>query len=212
MKRTAIRVLLTILMVGALSSCLSTEASIDFSGDRTQLSLVYTIPRSVWDLGVFDEGSPERAIPVSERDARETAGLYDDVDLVRYTLRRGDDAVTIETIYRVESDDSLAALWGTIGSGHLVIDRERGAITVPIGAGIGSVDGDQRQLIADTFRDQTFSLELRAPAAIQGEPPQRPSGTVIDNGSTSIFQWEVPMADLMLAEEPSEVRARWEVP
>jgi hypothetical protein len=173
--------------------------------------MTYTIPRAIWDLGVFDHSSPERAIPVSERDARETAGLYDDVILEDYRIDEGDAEVVITAAYRVGSPESLAALWGWSDGGSLRLDHAAGTLTVPLAGGVDPVDSHQRELIAETFRGRHFSLALTAPGTVQLEPLGGINGAVTRPRDDATVRWEAPMGDILLSREDLALQARWEV-
>jgi hypothetical protein len=209
---TTAKALIGVIATLTLTSCLSTDVSLDLRNrDTTRMEIVYTIPQAIWELGVFDHASPERAIPVSERDVRETAGLYDDVTLDRYHLDQRDDHVIVTVVYLVGSPESLAALWGWSDSPSLVLDHEGGMIAVPLTGGVETVDSQQRELIVETFRGRHFSLSVIAPGAVELEPPRGVSGTVHRPRDTGTARWEIPMGDLLLADDQIVLQARWEV-
>ncbi|MFW5693888.1 MAG: hypothetical protein ACOCYB_01875 [Alkalispirochaeta sp.] len=211
--RTVLRLLFGAVVILMLSSCLSTEVSIDVSDEQDiRLDLVYTIPRAVWELGVFDSTSPERAIPISERDARETAALYPDVTLVDHTLRQDGEIVAVSIEYSVGSAESLADLWGWAGESRLEFDPDSGVLRIPVHGAQGPVDREQRELIDEVFRDQEFSLTVRAPARVDTTGPELPDAAwdqdTVDNTAT----WTAPMGPLVLYDRSAFVEVRWEVP
>lgn len=200
-------------LVLALSSCLSTEVTIDLRDDEDlRLQLVYSMPRAVWELGVFDSTSPERAIPISQRDAREAADLYRDVNLVGHTVREDGETVTVEMEYSVGSAESLAGLWGWAGDGQLELDQEAGSIRVPIAGNVSDVDSEQRELILEVFREQQFRLTLNAPGALQTTGPEVQGASWQSASEDRSATWTAPMGPLMLSNEDSALEAHWEVP
>lgn len=211
MKSTTAKALLGVIATLTLTSCLSTDVSLDVRDpDSTRMEIVYTIPQAVWDLGVFDHASPERAIPVSERDARETAGLYADVTLERYTLDTRDDQVVVSVTYVVDSPESLSALWGWSDTGSLVLDHAAGTVSVPLSAAVETVDPQQRELIAETFRDRHFSLTVIAPGPVTFEAPPGVDGTLSRPRNDETARWEGPMGEILLNDHDVTLRARWE--
>ncbi|MCG8479067.1 MAG: hypothetical protein MI724_08235, partial [Spirochaetales bacterium] len=67
MKKLIVVVIITAVF---LTACLSTNVSLDIRNPESiELAIDYEMPRSIWELGVFDRDSPERPIPVSLRDA-----------------------------------------------------------------------------------------------------------------------------------------------
>jgi len=211
--RAVLRSLLITVVAVSFSSCLSTDVSIDFRDDEEiGLQLIYTIPPAVWELGVFDSTSPERAIPISARDAREAANLYDDVTLVEHHVREGDEAVTVRIEYAVGSPESLANLWGWAGESRLQFDPDTGFLRIPVNGEGVPVDGEQRELIREVFRDQQFSLTLRAPERVTVTGPEL-SGSSWERGSgDDTATWTAPMGRLLLHDRNAVVEARWEVP
>lgn len=207
--RTAVQITLaTIIAVIGLSSCLSLDVTLSLREDSSDLTFVYTIARSVWDLGVFDEGSPERAIPVSERDARETAGLHDGVSLEEYRISESPETVEVRVVYRTDSEEALAALWGAVGGSRLSLDRDAGTLTVPITAGTGPLDNDQRELIAGGFEGYHVSLSVVPPARTTATVVERPPfGEVVTEDRNA--RWSAPMSTLMTAEGPVSVSVSW---
>lgn len=209
MKRSPSAIVRSILMlVVALTftSCLSTAVTFDVSDTRTTLRFAHTIERAVWDLGVFDAQSPERAIPVSERDAEETAGLYRDVDLTAYDIEVGADTVRVEVEYTVGSAESLAGLWGEMGGRRLSLSET--GIRIPLAAGVGTVDEDQRSLIEEMFRDQVLQVQVRAPGSVtSADAGDVPVSTTEDRGGIELT---MPMGDLMTAPNATVLTVDWE--
>ena len=198
-----------VVIVLSLSSCLSTEVDLDLRDPTvSRLAITYRMPRSLWDLGVFDEASPERAIPVSERDARETAGLYADVELESYELQQGEELVTVTVAYSAGSAQSLAALWGRNGATGLDLDYGAGYIEIPVAQATGPVDEEQRNLITEAFRGQYFDLRVRTPAPAELNSPSMVPGTVERNGETDL-QWRANMAELLLQTQAPTVTVQW---
>jgi hypothetical protein len=200
-------------LVLTLNSCLSTDVSIDLRDEQDiRLQLIYSVPTAVWDLGVFDSTSPERAIPISERDALETANLYEDVTLISHTVREKSDTVTIEMEYSVGSAESLAGLWGWAGNSRLGLDMETGSITVPVNGGGSAADREQRELVLEVFRDQHFSLTVVAPGPLRTSSTDIPDASWQRGSNDETATWTAPMGPLVLHEGDSIIEARWEVP
>lgn len=215
------RLLLVAAVLPLLAGCLSTEVELSLAEAGGSLSIIYVIPAELWNMGTFDEASPERAFPVSERDARETAALYPDVQLSRYQLRSVNESIQVEMEYRAESDDSLSRLWGSLGTGWLVIDREAAQLTLPVGGGVGETDQEQADLLRDLFagHSATFQFDLSAvvsgsdsaellvleggSSSGSGEPASVQSGR---NGTGSV---RLPMERIVTTREPLAIRARW---
>ncbi|MFA7568033.1 MAG: hypothetical protein WCY01_13485, partial [Alkalispirochaeta sp.] len=114
MKKTS-RFLILITVVFGLSSCLTTEVELDLRRQNDlRLTLVYHMPLTLWQFGVFDDESSERAVPVSRRDAEETAVLHDDVTLERYSLEERNEEAVITVVYHSKTPAGIAAVWGDV--------------------------------------------------------------------------------------------------
>lgn len=209
--------LLVSTLMPLFAGCLSTEVSLTLAETGGTLEIRYIIPAELWTTGVFDEDSPERMLPVSERDARETANLYADVELLQYRLRSVDEMIHIETRYRSASDASLSALWGSVGTGWLSIDRAAGELLMPVGGGVGPTEPVQAELLSDLFSGQTarFSVDLSALTTDRGEVQttllsggQSQAGA--DPGSgPGTAALELPMEQLVTSADPLILRAAW---
>jgi hypothetical protein len=216
-----IRLIFVFLVTAAvLSSCLSTEVSIDLSrADALSLDIVYRMPRSLWEFGVFDEESSERAVPVSRRDAEETAVLYPDVTLRSYEVREQGDEISVSVSYDVGSVDSLEALWGGVSAGsRMDLSFEERRIRLPVGEGPPpeGYDQEQVQLISRLFENQVFSVSIRTPARITSRsfpatvPVVDATSRSEDAASNTVATWQVSMADLLLAPDSKEIVLEWE--
>ena len=199
MKRSAAKMLFLLLSPLVFTACLSTEVTLDLR-ERSALvgEFVYTIPRQVWDLGVFDSASPERAVPVSERDARETAGLYQDVDLASYSVHEGDDEVVVRARYQAGSLQSLRGLLG--GDGTLRLDEANRTMRISLSEGLQTIESAQEALVRDLFRDRVFALTVISDLELSLR-------TAPDYGSLSTsaddhYTWQCALSDLLL--DPSE--------
>ncbi|HKK48747.1 MAG TPA: hypothetical protein VJ932_06590 [Alkalispirochaeta sp.] len=211
--RAVLKPILVAALAVFLSSCLSTDVSIDFRDDgEIGLHTVYTMPKAVWELGVFDSTSPERAIPISARDARETANLYADVTLVDHTVREAGDQVTVEIMYSIGSAESLADLWGWAGEHRLEFEPETGFLRIPVNGERVPVDEDQRELIREVFRNQQFTLTLSAPGELNTTGPELPDASLTEESDTNTATWSAPLGSLLLHEDSAFIEARWELP
>ncbi|MFW5642634.1 MAG: hypothetical protein ACOCYQ_01280 [Alkalispirochaeta sp.] len=212
--------LMVLLTATVLTSCLSTEVSIDLSrGDTFSLDIVYRMPRSLWEYGVFDEENSERAVPVSRRDAEETAVLYSDVTVTSYEIDEHGDEISVTVSYRIGSVESLEALWGGVSSGsRMSLSLEAGTLRLPVGEGPPpeGYDQEQAQLISRLFENEVFSITIRTPGRItsstfpeaveQDTEASRSGGSSADEVAT----WQVAMGDLLLAPGSKEIVLAWE--
>lgn len=208
MKKLTVVVTITAVLSTA---CLSTNVSLDVRNpERIELAIDYEMPRSMWELGVFDQDSPERPIPVSLRDARETAGLYDDVELVDHSIDAGDERVSVTTRYRIGSVESLASIWGRIEGRVLEFDPAGGELSIPLARGLAAADEEQRTLIADAFRGEQFSIRIRGSHPMEIIVADIEGARLESDRRGRDLTWSVPMATLLLSREDVILRARRE--
>jgi hypothetical protein len=208
------RVLLLSAVVFALTSCLSTEVELDLrNGNALILDLTYRMPIGLWEFGVFDDETPERAIPVSRRDAEETAVLYEDVTLVSYTLREEADRAVVHVVYRVESVSGLQGLWGRVAGSPLDLSFESGRLRLPLSSGgpDDGIDPQQRDLIEEVFDGEVFSVAIRTPEPITAMELPRIDGAEDTRGDDDRrIVWQAPMGALLSTETPAQIRIEWE--
>lgn len=208
------RVLLLSAVVLALTSCLSTEVELDLRNqDELILDLTYRMPIGLWEFGVFDDDSPERAIPVSRRDAEETAILSEDVTLVSYTLREEAERAVVHVVYRAESVRGLQDLWGQVAGTPLDVAFESGQLVLPISSDgpDEGVDPHQRDLIADVFAGEVFSVTILTPGSITAvEFPRFAGAEDVQDTEDRRIVWRAPMGALLSAETAAGIRLQWE--
>lgn len=207
-----VQLLLILSLLLFVSSCLSTKAEIDIrSADDFVLDMTYEMPIGLWELGVFDENSSERAVPVSRRDAEETAALYDDVTLDTYQLTDTGEIAEIHVVYRSRSVESLRGLWGTVSGEQLTLDYSAGTVTIPLNKGTPEtgIDREQRELITEVFAGEVFSIRVKTPAPISGVTFPEMEGHQVEGTDGSVFQWSAPMAELLLSDGPNRITIRW---
>jgi hypothetical protein len=210
--KTLLRTVLLGFLALMTTSCLTTRVDLDLrSDDRLILSLTYEMPISLWQFGVFDEESPERSIPVSRRDAEETATLYEDVTLETYELVEKDDVAVIHVVYHAGTVESLQGLWGRVAGAELELSFETGTLTLPLNEGVpeGGVDPQQRDLITEVFEGEEFSVTVRTPGEVRPIAFPEIPGFTSDEPKSDEFQWSAPMAAILLAESPNVIELTW---
>lgn len=209
-----LRTFIVLLIGGLLTSCLSTEVELDLTNaDEIVLDLTYRMPLSLWQFGVFDEESPERTIPVSRRDAEETATRLEGVTLERYTLEESDEAAVIRAVYTADSVEALRGLWGRVAGKELALSFEDGTLELPISDAIpqDEIDPQQRAVIEEVFTGHTFAVSVITPGAIvDASYPNVPEETVETTDSPSNLRWTAPMASIFSTSEVRSITIGWE--
>jgi hypothetical protein len=196
-----------------LTSCLTTEVDIDLrTHNDLRLTLVYRMPLSLWQFGVFDEDSQERAIPVSRRDAEETAILHPQVTLETYSLdESGDDAV-ITVVYRAASTEGLQALWGEVAGEPMDLSLDGRRLVLPLTEGLGETTADpqQQELIGQVFLDRHFRVTVHTPDETkEAVYPDIPAGEILPVSGEATVSWEAPMAEILTARAGQNIAVEW---
>lgn len=203
-------VALSVLLLG-LSSCLSVEAEFDMRrSGYVDLTMRYRMNEALWDLGVFDENSPERAVPVSRRDAEETALRYEDVTLQDYRVHREGETVTVTVRYRAGSAGSLQGLWGVAGGGPLSLDERGRGISIPLAADPAELAPEQRELLGHIFSNQHVRITVLAPAAVVRGGLEGATGPIGEEREGQRYTLTLPMADLVTAARPVTLQVEWD--
>ena len=199
-----------VLILLLLSSCLSVEAEFDLSRtERMDLTLRYRMSRTLWELGVFDDTSPERAIPVSRRDAEETALRYPDVTLQMHRIEQEEEIVTVTVQYRAGSADSLQHLWGASGGGLLILREDSRGVSIPLAPQAPGVDQDQRDLLEHLLANQYARVTVLAPRDIRGSATMGLGQSREEETQGNRYSLSVPLVDLVTSPQPAEITLEW---
>lgn len=210
-QRRRLLFLLISVVVPMLASCLSVEAEFDLRrDDRLSLTMVYRMSTALWELGVFDEGSQERAVPVSRRDAEETALRYEGVTLEEHAVTDDGETVAVTVKYQARTRDSLRKLWGSAGGSPLIFAEGSRSITIPLASGDSSMDREQRNLVRQVLADQTARVMVITPDPVRSAET---TGGLQDGGDQHLqdnrFSVTVPLARLVTADQPGEIVLEW---
>ncbi|MFO7780538.1 MAG: hypothetical protein R6W94_02830 [Spirochaetia bacterium] len=179
---------LTAAVVVLLGSCLNVETHIDLDADYSgRVTVSYEIDTELWELGVFDSDSSGRAIPVSEADFRRTARRVEGVELLGYTLTRGDSVTGVEA--RLSFSD-LEALNGIYSPGRslITIDEQDGGRVYmqQLRTGEESAVGD-REFLEAYFSGYDVAFTVTAPSQISSVS----TGEVLDDGVTGRLSLDI---------------------
>ncbi len=205
-----LRTLLLAVSAMSLTSCLSLETELDLRReDALVLTMRYTVDRALWELGVFDEESQERAVPVSRRDAEETALRYSDVTLEEYRLEDKGEEVTVSVRYRAETVESLRALWGTAAGTPIAFQAGYRGVSIPLATGPESVDPEQRAFIHDLFRDRHLRITVITPGPIEHVALTAPESDRQEQREGNRYSLTVPLAELLTFTGTSEIVLDW---
>lgn len=191
-------------LVFPLASCLSLEAEIDLrNAEAMLLTMHYRVDGTLWELGVFDADSSERAVPVTRRDVEETALRYDDVTVELYRQESEEDTMRITVSYRVGSVESMEALWGHTGGGSLHFDPLSGLVEIPLAPGQDAITRDQREFLREIFAGRTMQLAVVTPftvsrADLTGFSTDDAEEPVVEGSRVRV---ELPLAELLSRSE-----------
>lgn len=191
------------------TSCLSMEVEVDLqSSHHMDLALTYRLHSALWDLGVFDQESPERAVPVSRRDVEETALRHPGVTVEHYNVTRQDNTVVVEVRYRAADARGLAGIWGAAGGEPLTLSRNPAGnshLILPLTPEGAVPDDAQRQLLENVFRDQTMRVTVQLPAAATSATAG-PLEVLRDRSAVSVA---APLDRVLTAPESLKLEVRW---
>lgn len=192
-----VRAAAVLLLVLLLSGCLSIDVTVDVTRQESvDVTFRYIINRETWDLGTFDDDASERAIPVSRRDAEESALLHDGLELLDWRLDETEAVATITTVYRAHSSEALAALWGGAGGGRAEWDPSRRRLVLPVVSGAEAAVTDDPAaagLLDLVFAGQTVRIALDAPGALSvGSAPaevEHQLGALLTRRDPLVLTW-----------------------
>ena len=208
--RKSLQLLFLVVPLLVLVSCLGVEAEFDLrETDRLGLTMRYRMTRSLWELGVFDEESQERSVPVSRRDAEETALRYTDVSLDRYDLEQTGEEVVITVRYVAGSVESLQGLWGNAGGSPIELSPDSGGIVIPLTPGVVEMDRQQRDLLRSIFADRDAVISVLTPRNIADARVIGPVSTGEEQHGAARFDLTIPMGDLVTRSEATVLEVEW---
>jgi len=209
------RLILPVLAGFLLSSCLSVETEVDLRrSDRPELTMRYRMARSLWELGVFDSDSPERAVPVTRRDAEETALRHPGVQVAAHAVRVQGDVVVVEVTYRADSFAGIQGIWGEGSSGGMVLTEEadgtRSRLVIPVSVGGVDPDNAQGQLIRGMFEDESTRITVQTPrnitfARVEANDQELLAASI----SGPRMDARIPMSDILLHRSAVAVTVEW---
>lgn len=209
------RLILAVITVLMLSSCLSVETEVNLRrSDRPELTMRYRMARSLWELGVFDSDSPERAVPVTRRDAEETALRHPGVHVTAHEVRVQGDIVVVEVTYRADSFAGIQGVWGEGSSGGMVLtedaDDGRSRLVIPVSVGGVGPDHEQGLLIRGMFEDEVTRITVRAPRDI-ADARVESDGHELTAPSLQgpLMDAQIPMSDILLHSSAVVVTVEW---
>ncbi len=196
-------------------SCLSVEVDLDLRQEnRQELTMRYTMARQLWELGVFDQDSPERAVPVSRRDVEETALRHPGVTVQDFSISEGETRVTVTVRYRADSFAGLQGVWGEAGRDPLTMRRNAASgvstLSLPFAPGGVAPDGEQLALMEEVFSGHRTKITVRLPgsvaaASVSGAPP----GEALPQVDRSTVVMEASMALVATSATPLVLEVTW---
>ncbi|MFW5683935.1 MAG: hypothetical protein ACOC1I_03710 [Spirochaetota bacterium] len=199
-----LRAALLLALAPLLSGCLSSTTSITLERSGAgSLGIDYEIDHAAWETGVFDESDVARPIPVTEREFRRAAEMIDGLDLERHRVELPDrsDAepvVRVRTRLRFDSTDALRRFLG-VDSVTVEQDGGHGQFRMVVARGDGAASAQE---LARSLERYSLRFELDPPAAIVED-----TGRTLEGGDRS--QFDVSLADIVLAEAPIVWEVRW---
>jgi hypothetical protein len=189
-------------VVLAFGSCLDIETRIELEDDNTgRLTVEYVVENDLWDLGIFDEESSVRAVPLSERDFRRAARRVEGAELLEYSSSRNEETTQIRAVLSFSSLEALSGLYAD------------GAYAVEIRSdGNGSVyrqeirSGEEYRIEDTAFletylEDYTLSFTIEAPRDVTSSN----MGTVVESGRE--VELSLSLTDYLTDTEPMT----WEI-
>ena len=179
---------LTAAVVVLLGSCLNVETHIDLDADYSgRVTVSYEIDTELWELGVFDSDTSIRAIPVSEADFRRTARRVEGVELLGYTLTRGDSVTEVEARLSFSDLDALNGIYAP-GESLITIEEQDGnrIYIQRLRTGEESAVRD-REFLEEYFSGYDAVFTLTAPSEIRSSS----TGEVLDDGVTARLSLDI---------------------
>lgn len=175
-------------MVVLLGSCLNVDTHIDLDADYSgRMTVSYEIDTELWELGVFDSDSSIRAIPVSEADFRRTARRVEGVELLGYSLSRGDVVTEVEARLSFSDLEALNGIYAPDRSLISVEEQNGDRVYIQrLRTGEEPAAGD-REFLEAYFSGYDVAFTVTAPSQIRSTN----TGEVLDDGVTARLSLDI---------------------
>jgi hypothetical protein len=201
---TRILKLTTIVIFSLLTtSCLSIDLSVTVqNADRIDVTVRYSVDRNLYDLGVFDENTPYRTVPITRDDAQRIAVRTDGATLQSYESRTEGNRTTVSVTYRVSGVEGFEQLFGGTDLARIEFTDSGGTLSFTASPGNADLKADERDLLEQLFGDEQAVLTVRTPQSIKSLANGERSG---ERNAT----FSTPMSRLMQSSEPVIWQVRW---
>ncbi|MDR0389404.1 MAG: hypothetical protein LBH73_04995 [Spirochaetaceae bacterium] len=181
MKRVFFPCLLVFLTL--LSSCIGVDSKITIRRDGSgTIELQYRVSEELQALGELDGNEHKPTVPTGRIDFERGAARIDGLSLVSYAEKRQDhDRTYAVTLSFAHMDALMAFLDGF--AGEAVLDQNK--VSVSLSAG-GKLDDELKALAREQLSGYEFRFSVQSALG----------------GRSKNFEYAVPMAELLLAEDP----------
>lgn len=151
------------------------------------MTVSYEIDTELWELGVFDSDSSIRAIPVSEADFRRTARRVEGVELLGYSLSRGDVVTEVEARLSFSDLEALNGIYAPDRSLISVEEQNGDRVYIQrLRTGEEPAAGD-REFLEAYFSGYDVAFTVTAPSQIRSTN----TGEVLDDGVTARLSLDI---------------------
>ncbi|MFP4114507.1 MAG: hypothetical protein ACOC2Y_06565 [Spirochaetota bacterium] len=200
-RRSLPRFLAVALLIGALSSCLSTDTTVALRSDGSgTLSLTYRIDRAAWETGVFDDSDVARPIPVTRSEFEDAELAIEGLRLHSHSIVKSESEVTVIARVGFGSIDALRRFLGR-DSLEVKLAASGGSWRQTIAPGDGSSGEGARALAAD-LEGYALTFEVDPPAQVA-----RTNGEIVDGGEAAAFT--VTLSEIVTATSPIVWEVGW---
>ncbi|MDR1430170.1 MAG: hypothetical protein LBI85_07745 [Spirochaetaceae bacterium] len=178
------RILFPCLVLSVLfSSCIGVDSKITISRDGSgAITVQYRVPEELQALGELDGNESRPTVPVGQLDIRRGVDRIEGLSLESFSEKRdGRDRVYSLSLAFTSMDALTAFLNNSLGSAVL----DRNSLSLSLSSG-GKIDSDLSGLVRQQSSGYTFRLSVQSSLG----------------GDTKKFEYEIPMDELLLSENP----------
>lgn len=202
MKSTLGTAIAAAIILALLSSCVGIDADARIGADgAVDLSLVYTVSKSVDELGKLGSNASYLPLPIG-RDELELAATRAGGSLGSWSRSDGPDAISVKAAFRFPNPAAFALFMDP--SGELAAYAEAGGrktLTLTLSRGLEPADPELAEFVRVAFESYRIAIRFRLPKA-----PTASSGL---SASGQTLSFSRPAAELYSAAEPVVVSFSW---
>jgi hypothetical protein len=206
-----------LLSLSMLGACIGVQADITINRDGGGIIILeYRMSRLLESLGKLEGNAPWPSVPVGKADFERTVARIDGLELLSFSSKAGDDAVTMQVKLRFADPEALFRFLDSSGrSARFYREGGKDCISLTLGEEHEPWDPDLAALAAEVSEGYSIDIRFKLPRNAEltvtgaaGKPlAQVPAGTVTVKGGD--VEFSAPLGGFISSPDPFTLNIRW---